>query len=942
MSAGSPNFDTSQSPEAQMVKLRESARSGGGGGGGRPGHRYNEAPLSPAAESRSDEAMRKPNSPKHSPLTLELAPDENDKDMEELLGVLHARGYDAAMRVVRSMKSPHIEDDFHRLLVRMHQDGHTIPGLPDSYKNSLDLVLYEVSVVVGDKEGANSVNDVFTQMQQFYLSFVPFVGLPDPIFFKDWRTRKAIHNDYFVMELAVQSGKEHAIFYMAVQRSKRDVFEKQVHSIFPKAEVSEAKDDYNIFNQYGSYAASEGQFINAAPLSLRHGEGFSTDPMNVTLAAFSRITKEGEGAAIQFVVMAAGTYHKGKINSAYQDIQSGKKPGDVWLARKFKLPRPYWRRFFPELWKGIQDLFKEEKKKDESKNVDAFASESVSKKLKFPIVGVNIRVVASARTEDRAKAILTDIESTFGQFDDPQGNRLKFKRFSGNDLVEFVHKFIFRIQDRGTKETKWPPYSEQPFENGLLRLNYGELAAMYHFSISGSTSSREVKSAGAKTAPAPVGLKTDGIVLGYNRHANQKTDIHFGQLDRMRHLYAIGQTGSGKTNFLKTLIKQDIENGEGVCFIDPHGPDVLDIMSSIPQHRWDDVIYFDPAYTDRPVGLNMLEYDPRFPDQKTFVVDEMFQIFKKLYGDVPEAFGPIFEQYFRNSTMLVLEDPETGSTLMDIARVLSDEDYRSLKLSRCRNPIISHFWEDVAEKVRGEGSLANIVPYITSKFDIFLANEIMRPIVGQQRSAFDFKDIMDNKKILLVNLSKGRLGEVNANLLGLILVGKIMMTALARDLSKKPPPFFLYLDEFQNITTKTISVILAEARKFGLSMTMAHQFIAQLEPRSGIKEAVFGNVGSMAVFRVGPDDSKFLETQFLPTFSASDMLQLDNYKMYLKLLSGGIPQSPFTVETYPFTPGPQENIDALRHLSYQRYGRARDVVEAEVKEKYDRMRGGGI
>ena len=470
-------------------------------------------------------------------------------------------------------------------------------------------------------------------------------------------------------------------------------------------------------------------------------------------------------------------------------------------------------------------------------------------------------------------------------------------------------------------------------------MSLAEVAAMYHFVIPGGTTSREAKMSRAKLAPAPPHLPKEGILIGRNRYANTDTDIYFTPEDRLRHFYTIGQTGTGKTSFLKNMIIQDIQNGEGLCFIDPHGVDILEILSCIPKERYDDVIYFDPAYTARPMGLNMLEFDPRYPEQKTFVVDEMFKIFKKLYGDVPEAFGPIFEQYFRNATLLVLEDPESGSTLLDISRVLSDDDFRALKLSRCRNPVVKHFWEDIAENVRGEGDLRNIVPYITSKFDIFIANEIMRPIVGQQHSAFNFKDVMDKKKILLVNLSKGRLGDLNANLLGLVLVGKILMSALARTdyLYQNPPPFYLYMDEFQNVTTDTIATILSEARKYRLSLTMAHQFIKQLEEK--IKNAVFGNVGSMAVFRVGAEDAEFLKTQFEPTFGVSDMLHIENRHAYVKLLADGKPVQPFSIETIQFSPGDSANIEILKQLSYQRYGRARDAVDEEIRQKYGSMHG---
>ena len=252
--------------------------------------------------------------------------------------------------------------------------------------------------------------------------------------------------------------------------------------------------------------------------------------------------------------------------------------------------------------------------------------------------------------------------------------------------------------------------------------------------------------------------------------------------------------------------------------IDPHGSDIMQILPHIPPERVDDVIYFDPAAVDRPMGLNMLEYDRSKPEQKTFIVNELFSIFQKLYGGNPESMGPMFEQYFRNATMLVIEDPDSGCTLLDVSKVLANKEFREMKLSKCKNPIVYQFWTEVAGKAGGEASLANIVPYITSKFDVFLANDIMRPIVAQEKSAFNFRDIMDNKKILLVNLSKGRLGEINANLIGMIIVGKILMAALSRvDSTGAMPPFYLYIDEFHFITTNFIASILSEARKYKLS-----------------------------------------------------------------------------------------------------------------------------
>jgi hypothetical protein len=367
--------------------------------------------------------------------------------------------------------------------------------------------------------------------------------------------------------------------------------------------------------------------------------------------------------------------------------------------------------------------------------------------------------------------------------------------------------------------------------------------------------------------------------------------------------------------------------------IDPHGSDIQEVLSFIPKERYDDVIYFDPSYTERQMGLNMLEFDRRFPEQKTFVVNEMLSIFNKLF-DMKATGGPMFEQYFRNAVNLVLEDPESGSTLLDISRVLSDKTYRELKLSKCKNPIVLQFWKEIAGKAGGEASLANIVPYITSKFDVFLSNEIMRPIVSQEKSSFDFRDIMDNKKILLVNLAKGRLGDINSNLIGLIVVGKILMASLSRvdSFGQELNPFYLYIDEFQNVTTDSISTILSEARKYKLSLTVAHQFIAQLDEK--IKNSVFGNVGSMSVFRVSSEDAQYLEKQFAPVFSAKDLMNIDNHNSYVKMLANGRPVKPFSMETNLPPRGTKILLDKIKELSYLKYGRDRAEIEEMVLEKY--------
>ncbi|MFA6790768.1 MAG: TraM recognition domain-containing protein, partial [Parcubacteria group bacterium] len=311
---------------------------------------------------------------------------------------------------------------------------------------------------------------------------------------------------------------------------------------------------------------------------------------------------------------------------------------------------------------------------------------------------------------------------------------------------------------------------------------------------------------------------------------------------------------------------------------------------------------------------------------------EMISIFDKLY-DLKQTGGPMFEQYARNAMLLVMEHPESGSTLMEIPKVLADEDFRRMKLEHCNNPVVKDFWIKEAEQAGGEAALANMVPYITSKLTTFISNDLMRPIIAQQKSALNLREIMDTGKILLINLSKGKVGEINSHLLGMVMVGKILMAALGRtDVAEKDrKDFYLYIDEFQNVTTDSISQILSEARKYRLNLIIAHQFIGQLSEE--ISKAVFGNVGSLCSFRVGPEDAEFLEKQFAPIFSAKDLVNVDNYKGFVRLLINNETTRPFDIRTYPPSEGNSEMAGHLRELSRLKYGRDIAIVNKEIMER---------
>jgi hypothetical protein len=848
-------------------------------------------------------------------IVLDLSPEEHDNKMEELVSILQTKGLMNALSVVEKLKDAHLDDDFHRFLVQYVKAGVAVEGVDERspFFKALKMTLYEVALPQGE-EGENNkqknLKELVSKMEQFYAGMLSVYG-------------EIAGPDYSTIELANANKSEEFVFYISVPDTKKGLFEKQILSIFPEAKILEKKDDYNIFNEQGVSVGSYAKQGSNHIYPLKTYEKFDYDPLNVILNSFSKINKDTEGAGIQIIFKPAGEKYTSFYKRALKDFSKGMK-----LKEAIDMDRLSFlgetKKIFKEIASGFtgnkKDKDKEKGAADQkSLEMDKNVLENLNNKISTPTVEANIRIVASAGTESQANSILADLESAFNQFENTGSNKISFKRLSGSDLRNFFREFSFRVFK-----------SEQK-----LPLNIREITTIMHLPENEIKGTSQLKQAKAGTAQAPLDLEKNGILLGKNIHRNVETEIFMSPEDRLRHMYVIGQTGTGKTTLLKQMIRQDILNGDGVCMIDPHGSDIQDILSYVPKERLEDLIYFDPSHTDRPMGLNMLEYDIRFPEQKTFVVNEMLSIFNKLF-DMKVAGGPMFEQYFRNSVMLVLEDPESGNTLLDVSRVLSNKQFRDMKISKCKNPLVVQFWKEIAEKAGGEASLANIVPYIVSKFDVFLQNDIMRPIISQEKSSFNFREIMDNKKILLVNLSKGRLGDINANLLGLIIVGKILMAALSRvDLVGKDfPPFYLYIDEFQNITTDSISAIFSEARKYKLSLTVAHQFIAQLDEK--IRDSVFGNVGSVASFRVSSEDAEYLEKQFAPVFSARDLMNVDNLNCYIKMLSQGRPVKPFSLFV-PFPPkGESEHINKIKELSYLKFGRDRALVEAEIMKKYEK------
>ena len=722
-------------------------------------------------------------------------------------------------------------------------------------------------------------------------------------------------NNFFVFEISVHRTSEDIYFYAACPKKIKESFIKQILSFWPEAEVSPTL-DYNIFNPNGFSIIGKGFLFKNPVLPLRNYKEFKSDPISTLTNILTKLKKEGEGASIQIILKPSKKSLKSEGNRIIDLCQKGEKLGKVISKNKIE---PILRAFVDLiylLFTGPPKDNKEEGRKEVGP-IEQEAIKSISEKISKPLFEVNLRIVSSSENEERTESIFSQLESSFEQFNSQDLNRLIFKKISYRKSKKYFFSYSFRLM--GGKK---------------MLLSSSELAGLFHFP-SPEIMTPNIMRIKSRQASPPSNLPEEGIILGKNSFRGEERIIRMKKEDRRRHLYVIGQTGTGKSSLFQGMIRQDMENGEGLAVIDPHGELAEMVLGYVPKERADDVIYFNPGDTERPMGLNMLEYDPDYPESKTFAANELIEIFEKLYNMKAHGTGgPMFEQYMRNALLLVMDHPESGSTIVEIPKVLSDTNFRKYKLSKCKNMVVKNFWEMEAEKAGGEASLANMVPYITSKMNVFIANDIVRPIISQQKSTINFKDAMNNKKIIIVNLSKGKLGDINSYLIGMTIIGKLLIAAFSRAEieESKRNDFYLYIDEFQNVATNTMASILAEARKYRLNMIFAHQYIAQVE--EDIQKAVFGNVGSMLSYRVGPEDAKFLTAEYQPTFNENDLANFDNFNGGLRLLIDGMVTRPFNLITsYPKDKGNPEIKRLVEELSRIKYGRDRAIVEAELQER---------
>jgi len=703
-------------------------------------------------------------------------------------------------------------------------------------------------------------------------------------------------------------------FYVVVPGALRQFAEEQIHAQFSDAEIV-CVPDYNIFTPTGVILGSYLVFRKPSMFPIKTYVKLESDPLNSVTNALAKLG-EGEGAAIQVVVRSAPKRWRSEGLRIAKEMQQGKRLSEV---RAKGLGGTFMR----TIGSDVKNIAFASEKKDQAKEsyrlspLEEEMIKGLEEKASKAGLETNVRVVVCAKTPSRTQQVLNDILQSFGQFSIFEyGNA--FSKAMPRMRGGIVESFIYRS------------FSERH----AIVMNSEELASIYHFPLP-TTETPKIEWLLARKALPPSNIPEEGIVLGYSEYRGHRHVIRMTQQDRRRHMYVIGKSGTGKSQLMKSLIKQDIEAGRGVCVMDPHGELAREVLELVPRERADDVIYFSPGDTERPLGLNMLEYDPTKVESKERVVGELLKIFDRLF-DLKQTGGPMFEYYMRNALLLIMDHPESGSTLLEIPRVLADEEFRRFKLSKCKNQQVKDFWVKEAQKAGGEAALANMVPYIASKLAPFISNEIMRPIIGQQQSAFNVREAMDSQKILLLDLAKGKLGDISAYLIGMVLVGKILNAALERaDMNpSERKDFYLYIDEFQNFLTDSIGAILSEARKYGLNLIIGHQFIGQLEKMKEIRDAIFGNVGSMFAFRIGPDDAEFVVKEFKPVFTEYDLVNAEAYTCNSKILINGTASRPFNMHPIMPTDRPDlELMELIKELSRYKFGRRRQLIEAEIQER---------
>lgn len=714
--------------------------------------------------------------------------------------------------------------------------------------------------------------------------------------------------EHISFEIVVKNSK--ISFYITAPNKIKNIIEQQVHAQYPHAEIT-PEIDYNIFEPQSHTIGAYLTLKESSIFPLKTYKKIDSDPLLSILNPLSKI-EDSEGALIQYIIRPAGSHWRHQGVEFIRDIRKGKKFEKVAKQNAFL-------KTIHELSETISPTPHDPNKPKTEYHLTPMEEEmvkSMEEKMSHGGLEVTIRLVSSANTSNKARQNLENIVNSYSQY-----NIYRYGNSFTTAIPRHQNRLISASIYRGMRE-----------KHSMI-ISTEEMASLWHLPIA-STETPHINWLGARKAPPPTNMPTEGITLGRAVYRGRETVVKMTRSDRRRHLYVIGKSGSGKSVFIQNLAVQDVLNGEGVCVIDPHGDFVEYVLQHVPKERADDVVYFNPSDIERPIGLNMLEV--KTEEQKDFATQEMISIFYKMVTD-PSMIGPMFEHNMRNVMLTLMADLENPGSIAEVPRMFSDDAFVKKWTKKLRDPVVKAYWEKEMAKT-SDFHKSEMLGYLISKVGRFVENEMVRNIIGQTHSGFNFREIMDKKKILLVNLAKGLVGEINANLMGMIIVSKLQMSALERASmpEEERHDFYLYIDEFQNFITDSIATILSEARKYRLELIIAHQYMKQLEDNKGkttVRDAVLGNAGSLVSFRIGPEDAEVLSKEFAPVFGAYDLLNVEQYTAYTKLLIDNTAAKPFNMLTYPPTPGNKELAAAIKELSRLKYGRPRELVEAEIMER---------
>jgi len=705
-------------------------------------------------------------------------------------------------------------------------------------------------------------------------------------------------------EIVAHEGLVH--YYVVTPVALVDVVRQAVSAAYPSARLEEVE-ERNIFNPAGRMSGTIGGEFTlkkefAFPIATYQES--KRDASRALLNALSSAAKE-DGVGIQIMIRPAlAGWSKNAVTVA-EAIKKNKgvKKGGTKLTG-------YLGGMFEALWKPPETA----EIKTEDKQLSSLEQgivEAIEEKTRYPGYETLIRVVASSNTSGKSQSLLNNVVSAFSLFDSSSHNGFKFT--VSKNIDEFVTAYLFR-------------FFPQKVNQNIL--NTVELATIFHLPSQSSIPTSQVQRQAAKQVDGPISSMEEGFLLGYNEFRGTKKPIRLGNNDRRRHSYIIGQTGTGKSKLMENLAYQDMMDGKGFAFIDPHGDSVEELLGMVPKERVEDVIYFSPGDTEMPIGLNLFDFDT--PDQQDFLIQESIAMIYKLYDPGHTGIvGPRFESWFRNAALTVMASPG-GSSFLDVQQVFIDQSFADERIKHVTNRVVLDFWgKEMAQT--SESSKGEMLGWFASKFGAFLGNDMLRNIIGQTKSGFDLREIMDSKKILLVNLSKGRLGELNSQLLGMIFVMKFQAAAMGRANipESKRVDFSLYVDEFQNFATESFASILSEARKYRLSLVLANQFMTQLTDQ--IRESILGNIGTVISGRIGITDAEILVKKFSPTFDAEDLTRLPNFQTIASVMINNVPSAAFSMSLIPALGQSNPELrDALKKLSAAKYGRPKAQVDQEI------------